>query len=301
MSSVIGDLPPGAQLRAVVEAENPLQVVGVINAYCALLAQRAGFKALYLSGAGVANASFGWPDLGITKLAHVLEDVRRITGATKLPLLVDADTGWPSHDGPGTTTATLIEAGAAGLHLEDQIETKRCGHLSGKVLIHASQMVDRIQEATNARTDSSFVIMARTDAANVESLDTAIDRANQYAQAGADMIFAEALENLQEYRRFCKSVDVPVLANMTEFGRTPLFTLEELHDAGVRLALYPLSAFRAMNRAANDVYQAIRYAGTQKQVVHCMQSRNELYQLLDYETHERQIDEQLKIKKNRGQ
>src|SRR5690242_9868527 len=235
----------GARLRAAVEAERPLQVVGTVNAYTALLAERAGLRAIYLSGAGVANASFGMPDLGMTSLNDVCEDVRRITSACSLPLLVDADTGWGSAFNIARTCAKLTRAGAAGMHLEDQVAAKRCGHRPGKALVPAAEMVDRIKSAVDARTDPAFVVMARTDAHAVEGQAAALERAAAYVAAGADMIFAEALKSLAEYREFAARVSVPVLANLTEFGQTPLFTVEELRATGVRLILYPLSAFRA--------------------------------------------------------
>jgi methylisocitrate lyase len=270
----------GAKLWAALRAERPLQVAGVIHAYAAILAERAGFRALYLSGAGVANASYGVPDIGLTELEDVLVDVRRIVRATRLPLLVDADTGW---NNPKRTVREMIRAGAAGIHLEDQVATKRCGHLPGKQLVKPAQMVARLKAAVAGRTDPQFVIMARTDAAGVEGLEAAIARARHYQNAGADMIFAEALTNLAEYRKFTAAVNIPVLANMTEFGKTPLFTTRELKSAGVRLALYPLSAFRAMNAAALQVYRAIRVNGTQRRMVARMQTRAELYELLGYD------------------
>ena len=285
MSSSAGD-----RLRAAVQAEKPLQVVGTINAYSALLAQRAGFKALYLSGAGVANASFGLPDLGVTTLNDVCEDVRRITSACDLPLLVDADTGFGAAFSIARTTRELIRAGAAGMHLEDQVQAKRCGHRPGKALVSTQEMADRVKAAVDARVDN-FVVMARTDAHAVEGQDAAIERACRYVDAGADMIFAEALTSLDEYRQFIAAVTVPVLANITEFGRTPLFTLKELQDAGVRLVLYPLSAFRAMSRAAELVYESIRRDGTQQGVLERMQTRNELYDVLGYHEYERKLDE----------
>ena len=270
----------GARLRAAVRAERPLQIVGVINAYAALLAEKSGFKALYLSGAGVANASYGVPDIGITTLEDVLIDVRRIAGITRLPLLVDADTGW---DDPRRTVREMIGAGAAGMHLEDQVEAKRCGHLANKQLVSPREMVERIKAAKAGRTDPAFVIMARTDAAANEGVTAAIARARAYCEAGADMIFAEALTSLAQYREFSKSVGVPLLANITEFGKTPLFTRTELARAGVRIALYPLSAFRAMNNAASNVYRAIRRRGTQRGVLGQMQTRAELYAVLGYD------------------
>jgi methylisocitrate lyase len=275
---------PGSRLRAALKAERPLQVAGTINAYCALLAERAGFRAIYLSGAGVANASRGVPDVGITTLDDVCEDIRRITRATPLPLLVDADTGWGGDRMIRRTVREMIRAGAAGCHLEDQVGAKRCGHLSGKRLVSASAMCARIRSAVLGRSDPAFVIMARTDAHAVEGLGRAIDRARAYAAAGADMIFAEALTTLGEYRAFTEALGrVPVLANLTEFGRTPLFTADELASAGVALALYPLGAFRAMSRAAEKVYGAIRRDGTQRSVLGAMQTRAELYDVLGYE------------------
>ena len=268
--------------------EQPLQVVGTINAYAALLARDAGFGAIYLSGSGVASASFGLPDLGYTTLEQVAEDTRRIAGAVELPLLVDADTGW---DDPGRVVATLAAAGAAGLHLEDQVEAKRCGHRPGKQLVGPDEMVERLTAALAGRTDPGFVVMARTDAYSVEGLDAAIQRARAYERAGADMIFAEAMSSLDDYARFTAAVDVPVLANITEFGKTPLFSTTELHRAGVGLALYPLSAFRAMSAAALNVYLTLREHGTQASVLDTMQTRDELYRVLDYHRHERAADE----------
>jgi len=284
-------LSAGGRLRAAVEAERPLQIVGVINAYAALLAERAAFRALYLSGAGVANASFGVPDLGITTLNDVCEDVRRITAASALPLLVDADTGFGGAFNIARTTRELIRAGAAGMHLEDQVSAKRCGHRPGKALVPAVEMVDRIRAAVDARSDRDFVIMARTDAHAVEGLGGALERAAAYVAAGADMLFAEALKTLEEYRQFVTTARVPVLANITEFGQTPLYTLTELAAAGVRLVLYPLSAFRAAAKAQVLVYEAIRREGTQKSVVPHMQTRAELYEVLGYHEYERKLDE----------
>ena len=281
----------GARLRAAVAQERPLQVVGAINAYAALLAQRAGFRALYLSGAGVANASFGLPDLGITSLNDVCEDVRRIAAATELPLLVDADTGWGAAFNIARTTRELTRAGAAGMHLEDQVQAKRCGHRPGKALVPAAEMADRIKAAVDGRTDHSYVIMARTDAHAVEGQNAAIERAAGYVEAGADMIFAEALTTLDEYRQFTRTVQVPVLANITEFGKTPLFTVAELADAGVALVLYPLSAFRAISHAAINAYTTIRKEGTQRSLTGCMQTRAELYDVLGYHAYESKLDE----------
>ena len=280
----------GGRLWAALEAERPLQVAGAVNAYSALLAERAGFRAIYLSGAGVANASFGLPDLGITSLNDVCEDVRRITGATELPLLVDADTGWGAAFNIARTTTDLIKSGAAGMHLEDQVAAKRCGHRPGKALVSTEEMVDRIKAAVDGRTDDRFVIMARTDAHAVEGQQAAVDRALAYVEAGADMIFAEALNTLDEYRQFTGAVTVPVLANITEFGKTPLFTTTELGDAGIRLALYPLSAFRAMSQAALAVYGELRKSGTQKAVLDRMQTRMELYDVLGYHEYEQKLD-----------
>jgi methylisocitrate lyase len=281
----------GARLRAAVDAERPLQVVGTINAYSALLAQRAGFRALYLSGAGVANASFGLPDLGMTSLNDVCEDVRRISAASALPLLVDADTGWGGAFNIAKTTRDLIRAGAAGMHLEDQVSAKRCGHRPGKALVPKEEMVDRIRAAVDGRSDPGFVIMARTDAHAVEGQAAAVERAQAYVAAGADMIFAEALKTLDEYREVAGKVKVPVLANITEFGQTPLFSVAELASAGVRLVLYPLSAFRAAARASEKVYAAIRRDGTQKAVTDAMQTRAELYDVLGYHDYEKKLDE----------
>jgi methylisocitrate lyase len=284
-------LTAGERLRAAVETERPLQVVGTINAYAALLAARAGFRAIYLSGAGVANASFGLPDLGVTTLNDVCEDVRRITGMCELPLLVDADTGFGSAFNIARTCRELIRAGAGGMHLEDQVSAKRCGHRPGKALVAPEEMVDRIKAAVDARSDAGFVVMARTDAHAVEGLERALERAQAYVAAGADMIFAEALKTLDEYRAFAARVNVPVLANITEFGQTPLFTLDELRTAGVRLVLYPLSAFRAAAQAQVAVYGAIRREGTQQSVVPTMQTRADLYDVLGYHEYEKKLDE----------
>jgi methylisocitrate lyase len=274
-----GDRSPGARFRAALRSERPLQIVGVINAYASILAADAGFKALYLSGAGVANASYGVPDVGITNLEDVLIEVRRIAGASKLPLLVDVDTGW---DDPRKTVREVIKAGAAAIHIEDQVEAKRCGHLGGKQLVSSREMVQRIKAAVKGKTDPAFVIMARTDAVAREGLESGIARAREYCDAGADMIFAEALTDLEQYRKFVQAAKVPVLANITEFGKTPLFTVAELASVGVRMALYPLSAFRAMNAAALNVYRTIRKDGTQKNVLGQMQTRAELYEFLGY-------------------
>jgi methylisocitrate lyase len=283
-------LTPGGRLRAALDLEQPLQVAGAVNAYAAILAHATGFRALYLSGAGVANASHGLPDLGMTTLTEVLEDARRIAGAVDLPLLVDADTGWGTTLMIGRTVREMIRAGAAGMHIEDQVTAKRCGHRPGKAVVPALEMMDRIKAAVDSRTDPSFVIMARTDAFAIEGLEAAIDRACLCREAGADMIFPEALVKLDHFRRFVDSVGIPVLANLTEFGQTPLLTVKELAGAGVALALYPLSAFRAMSDAALRVYRAIREEGTQSGVVNLMQSREELYRMLDYHAREGQLD-----------
>lgn len=280
----------GKRLRTALGEERPLQVVGAINAYTALMAEAVGFRALYLSGAGVANASFGLPDLGVTTLTDVLEDARRITARSRLPLLVDADTGWGNAFMIGRTVREMIRAGAAGLHLEDQVAAKRCGHRPGKMLVGADEMIDRVKAAVDARTDPDFVIMARTDAMAVEGIEAAIERACRYREAGADMIFPEALPSLDQYRRFVEAVGVPVLANMTEFGLTPLFKTQELADVGVGLVLYPLSAFRAMSAAALQVLRTLREEGTQRGVVAQMQPRQELYQFLGYQEEEAKLD-----------
>ncbi len=280
---------PGARLRQAVADEQPLQLVGTINAYHALMAERVGYRAIYLSGGGVAAASYGLPDLGITTLDNVLEDVRRITAATDCPLLVDADTGFGGAFNIGRTVRELIRAGAAGCHLEDQVAAKRCGHRPGKAIVSQAEMVDRIKAAVDARSDE-FVIMARTDALAVEGLEAAIERAQACVEAGADMIFPEAMIELEQYQRFVEAVKVPVLANLTEFGATPYFTVAELKAIGVGLALYPLSAFRAMNQAALNVYRCIREQGTQAPVVDTMQTRMELYDFLGYHAFEQQLD-----------
>lgn len=284
----------GAVLRELVTNDAPLQIAGTINAYCALLAKEAGFNAIYLSGAAVANASFGIPDLGMTTRSNVVEDARRITDVVDLPLLVDADTGWESEKGGvAQTIKDLCMAQVAGCHLEDQITDKRCGHRSGKRLVDVQTMCDRIKAAVDSRTEESFVVMARTDAYGVEGHAAAIERAQRYVEAGADMIFAEAMTQLDEYNTFCTALNVPVLANMTEFGLTPLFSRSQLQQAGVGLALYPLSAFRAMSKAAAMVYQTLKDEGSQESVLEQMQTRDELYQVLDYYDKERQLDETL--------
>jgi len=281
----------GARFLQALEAERPLQVAGTINAYTALLAEKAGFKAIYLSGAGVANASFGMPDLAMTTLGDVCEDVRRISYATDIPLLVDADTGWGGAFMIGRTVREMARAGAAGCHIEDQVGVKRCGHRPGKALVETAEMVDRISAAVDGRTDDDFTIMARTDAHAVEGQQAALDRSAAYVEAGADMIFAEALTSLDEYQQFTSAINVPVLANLTEFGQTPLFTTTELADVGVQLVLYPLSAFRAMSKAAEDIYRALREDGTQKNVVDTMQTRMELYEVLGYHEYEEKLDQ----------
>jgi methylisocitrate lyase len=283
-------LTPGARLRLAVQEERPLQVVGAINAYHAMMAERTGYRALYLSGGGVAACSFGIPDLGMTSLDNVLEDVRRITDATALPLLVDADTGWGGAFNIARTVRLMNRAGAAGCHIEDQVAAKRCGHRPGKAIVSKEEMVDRIKAAVDARIDD-FVIMARTDALAVEGIDAAIERAVACVEAGADMIFPEAVTELAQYEQFVTAVKVPVLANITEFGSTPLFTTTELGESGVSLVLYPLSAFRAMNLAALKVYQAIRRDGTQAGVVDLMQTRMDLYDFLNYHGFEQKLDE----------
>ena len=290
-------ISPGMSFRQALETERPLQVVGTVNAYTALLAKQAGFRAIYLSGAGVANASFGFPDLAMTTLADVCEDVRRVTGACDLPLLVDADTGWGDAFMIGRAIRELTRAGAAGCHLEDQVTTKRCGHRPGKALVDAGEMVDRVKAAVDARTDEQFVLMARTDAHAVEGQQAALARAARYVDAGADMIFAEALTTLDEYRQFTASIDVPVLANLTEFGRTPMFTVAEMRDAGVALLLYPLTGFRAMSAAALETFTTLRQRGTQADALGSMQTRDELYDVLNYRQYERKLDE---IFENRG-
>jgi len=285
-------MSPGAKFRQALQEERPLQVIGAICAYHARLAHRTGYKALYLSGGGVAAGSLGLPDLGISNLDDVLIDVRRITDVCELPLLVDCDTGFgASAFNVGRTVRSLIKAGAAATHIEDQVGAKRCGHRPGKELVSAEEMCDRIKAAVDARTDPLFAIMARTDSLAGEGMEAALARAAKYAAAGADMIFPEAVTELAQYRKFVDTVKVPVLANITEFGKTPLFTLDELRAAGVAIALYPLSAFRAMNKAALAVYETLRHKGTQKDVLATMQTRDELYDYLDYHAYERKLDE----------
>lgn len=282
---------PGQAFRAALSKENPLQIVGTINANHALLAQRAGYQAIYLSGGGVAAGSLGLPDLGISTLDDVLTDIRRITDVCPLPLLVDADIGFGSSAfNVARTVKSISKAGAAALHIEDQIGAKRCGHRPNKAIVSKEDMVDRIRAAVDARTDPNFVIMARTDALAVEGLEAAIDRAQAYVEAGADMLFPEAITELAMYRQFADAVQVPILANITEFGATPLFTTDELRSANVAMALYPLSAFRAMNRAAEKVYNVLRQEGTQKSVIDIMQTRNELYESINYYQFEEKLD-----------
>jgi methylisocitrate lyase len=281
----------GRAFRTALTQEKPLQIVGAVNAYSAMLAERSGYRALYLSGAGVANASYGLPDLGITSLDDVLTDVRRITSATKLPLLVDIDTGWGGAFNIARTVREMIKAGAAAVHIEDQVAQKRCGHRPGKAIVPVAEMLDRIKAAVDAKTDADFVIMARTDALAVDGFDAVIVRVVAFEAAGADAIFAEAMTDLDLYKRVVKAVRIPVLANITEFGQTPLYSTAELGSAGIAMALYPLSAFRAMSKAALDVYATIRRDGTQKAVVGAMQTRADLYECLGYHDYERKLDE----------
>ena len=290
---------PGQRFRDAVIEESPLQVIGAINANHALLAQRAGFKAIYLSGGGVAAGSLGLPDLGITGLEDVLIDVRRITDVCELPLLVDVDTGFGSSAfNVARTVKSMSKAGAAAIHIEDQVGAKRCGHRPNKEIVTQQEMVDRIKAAVDARTDDSFVIMARTDALAVEGLNSALDRAAACVEAGADMVFPEAITELDMYKLFADRVNAPILANITEFGATPLFTVDELRTANVGLVLYPLSAFRAMNKAAENVYEAVRRDGTQKNVVDTMQTRMELYDRINYHAFEQSLDALFAQKKN---
>jgi len=280
----------GARFRAALATEKPLQIIGAINAYHALLATQTGYKAIYLSGGGVAAGSLGLPDLGISTLEDVLIDVRRITDITDTPLLVDIDTGFGGAFNIARTIKSVIKAGAAAVHIEDQVQAKRCGHRPNKAIVSQGEMVDRVKAAVDAKTDPDFVVMARTDALAVEGLQSAIDRACACVEAGADMIFPEAMTDLDMYRKFAEAVKVPVLANITEFGSTPLFTVEELAGASVSMVLYPLSAFRAMNQAALKVYEAVRQDGTQANVVNLMQTRAELYEHLNYHSYEQKLD-----------
>ncbi len=284
----------GARMRRAIADEHPLQVVGTINAYSAILAQRAGYRAIYLSGAGVANASFGLPDLGMTSLNDVLEDVRRITGASDLPLLVDIDTGWGGAFNIARTIKDMIRAGAAAVHIEDQVAQKRCGHRPNKAIVSTQEMVDRIKAAVDAKTDPDFIVMARTDALAVDGFDAVVHRVGAFVEAGADAIFAEAMTELDMYERVVRSIDVPVLANITEFGATPLYTTDQLGGVGIAMALYPLSAFRAMSQAALNVYAAIRSEGTQQRVLPTMQTRTDLYDCLGYHDYERKLDDLFK-------
>ena len=284
-------MTPGEKFRLALSENKPLQVVGTINAYCAMLAESAGHHAIYLSGGGVANASFGLPDLGITTLADVTEDVQRICNATDLPLLVDIDTGWGGAFNISRTIKNIEKAGAAGVHIEDQVSQKRCGHRPNKSIVSKSEMIDRIKAALDGKKDSKFVVMARTDALAVEGIDAALDRAVGCAEAGADAIFPEAILDLEQYKLFTETIDVPVLANITEFGKTPLYTRDQLRDAGVSIVLYPLSAFRAMSKAALNVYQTIADKGSQTEAVNLMQTRDELYETLNYHSYEKKLDE----------
>ena len=281
----------GARFRAAVASENPLQVVGTITAYAALMARRSGFKAVYLSGGGVAANSLGMPDLGISTMEDVLTDIRRITDVCDLPLLVDVDTGWGGAFNIARTVRSLTRAGAGARHIEDQVGAKRCGHRPGKALVSKAEMVDRIKAAVDARVDGDFVIMARTDAIAVEGIEPAIERAVACVEAGADMIFPEAIYTLEQYRQFKDAVAVPILANITEFGQTPLFTTDELQSAGVDIVLYCCGAYRAMNKGAQTFYETVRREGTQKSVVPIMQTRAELYDFLDYHRYEQKLDE----------
>ncbi|MBU1466600.1 methylisocitrate lyase [Marinomonas sp. UCMA 3892] len=283
-------LSAGARFRQAVATQSPLQVVGAVNAYCAMMAEQTGHHAIYLSGGGVANASYGLPDLGMTDLHDVLEDVRRITSASNLPLLVDIDTGFGGAFNITRTIQQMEKAGAAAVHIEDQVQQKRCGHRPNKAIVSQDEMVDRVKACVDARVDDNFVIMARTDALAVEGMESAIERAIACVEAGADMIFPEAMITLDQYKEFVAAVKVPVLANITEFGATPLFSKEELASAGVDLVLYPLSAFRAMNKAALNVYQHLLNDGHQRNVVDSMQTRNELYEFLNYHEYEDKLD-----------
>jgi methylisocitrate lyase len=291
MSTTDLSITAGEKLRAAIKDEHPLQVIGTINAYHARMAERVGYRAIYLSGGGVAAGSLGIPDLGISTIDDVLTDVRRITDVCSLPLLVDIDTGFGGAFNLARSVRSLIKAGAAGCHIEDQVQAKRCGHRPGKSIVSSAEMVDRIKAAVDARTDSSFVIMARTDALASEGLNAALDRAAVCVEAGADMVFPEAVTELDQYQTFWDRTHVPILANITEFGSTPLFTLDELRTANVSLALYPLSAFRAMNAAALNVYEHIRSEGTQQNVIQTMQTRAELYDFLGYHAYEQKLDQ----------
>ena len=284
-------MTPGEKFRLALSENQPLQVVGTINAYSAMLAESTGHRAIYLSGGGVANASFGLPDLGITTLADVTEDVLRICNATELPLLVDIDTGWGGAFNISRTIKNIEKAGAAGVHIEDQVSQKRCGHRPNKSIVSKSEMIDRIKAAVDGKKDSKFMVMARTDALAIEGIDAALDRAVGCVEAGADAIFPEAILDLEQYKLFTETIDVPVLANITEFGKTPLYTRDQLRDAGVSIVLYPLSAFRAMSKAALNVYQTIADKGSQTEAVNLMQTRDELYETLNYHSYEKKLDE----------
>ena len=281
----------GARFRQALKEEQPLQIMGTINAYAAMMAEQVGYKAIYLSGGGVANASYGLPDLGMTSLDNVCEDIRRITSASSLPLLVDIDTGWGGALNISNTVKQVIKAGAAAAHIEDQVAQKRCGHRPNKEIVSKDEMVDRIKAAVDGKTDPDFVIMARTDALQVEGLDSALERAVACEAAGADAIFAEAMTGLDMYKKFTDAVNIPILANITEFGSTPYYTTEELGEVGVAMVLYPLSAFRAMNKAALEVFKTVRREGTQANVVDSMQTRMELYDFLGYHQYEQKLDQ----------
>jgi len=283
-------LSAGKQFRVALSDEKPLQIMGTVNAYCALMAERVGYRAIYISGGACANMSYGLPDLGITSLENVVADAERITSACSVPLMVDIDTGWGNYFSIERTIQQMIKAGVAAVHMEDQVAAKRCGHRPGKQLVETAEMVDRITAATHAKTDPDFFLIARTDAAADEGLDAAIQRANAYVNAGADGIFAEALTELSQFKAFVDAVDVPVLANITEFGKTPLFTVDELASVGVAMVLYPLTAVRAMNAAAQHVYETVRREGTQQSCVNQMQDRDTLYDLLHYYDYEKKLD-----------
>ena len=283
----------GKKFRKLVAESNPLQIVGTVNAYSAIMAEKVGHQSIYLSGGGVAASSLGVPDLGITTLSDVLEDAKRITQATTLPLLVDVDTGWGGVLNIARCVRDMTNSGVAAIHIEDQVAQKRCGHRPNKAIVSTNEMLDRIKAAVDAKTDPSFVIMARTDALALEGIESAVDKATAFAEAGADMIFPEALNTIEQYREFSDSLNVPILANITEFGQTPLFSKEELFEAGVDMVLYPLSAFRAMSKAALNVYQHILQDGHQKNVLESMQTREELYDFLNYHQYEQQLDESI--------
>ena len=291
---MVQSISAGKKLREAIAANSPLQIVGTINAYTALLAEKSGHKAIYLSGGGVAASSLGVPDLGITSLQDVLVDVERITNSTDLPLLVDIDTGWGGAFNISRAVKSLINSGAGGLHIEDQVAQKRCGHRPNKEIVSKQEMVDRVKAAVDAKNDDDFVVMARTDALANEGIDLAIERSLAYQEAGADALFPEALTTLEEYKMFSKEIDIPILANITEFGKTPLFNCEELKDSGVSMVLYPLSAFRAMSKAAESVYEEINQSGSQENVLNKMQTRDELYEVLDYHSFEKKLDDLFK-------